>query len=91
MLRVAFKQLQSKRELFFKNELPSGGAVPPAVPAGPPTPAAAAPTVTPSILKEALAKRNASTERGDFSNIKLLPYIIKSFLTIFERELLLKV
>jgi len=52
--------LQSKREQFFKNDLPAaGGAVPPAAPAAPPP---AIPN-TPNNLKEALAKRNASTDR----------------------------
>ncbi|XP_039278231.1 septin-7 isoform X11 [Nilaparvata lugens] len=55
--------LQSKRELFFKNELPSagggggGGAVPPVPAANPPPPA----VPSPSAIKEALAKRAAAT------------------------------
>ncbi|XP_046661507.1 septin-7-like isoform X3 [Homalodisca vitripennis] len=49
-------QLQSKRELFFKNELPNAGSTPPAAPAtAPAVPPPAAPT--PNNIKEALAKR----------------------------------
>ncbi|XP_046661513.1 septin-7-like isoform X9 [Homalodisca vitripennis] len=48
--------LQSKRELFFKNELPNAGSTPPAAPAtAPAVPPPAAPT--PNNIKEALAKR----------------------------------
>lgn len=53
--------LQTKRELFFKNELPTSGAVPPPPPptSSPSVPPPAAPT--PSAIKEALAKRNTSS------------------------------
>uniref|UniRef100_A0A1B6DNI7 Septin-type G domain-containing protein n=1 Tax=Clastoptera arizonana TaxID=38151 RepID=A0A1B6DNI7_9HEMI len=54
--------LQSKRELFFKNELPNSGITPPPPPvSSPAVPPPAAPT--PTALKEALAKRTASTEK----------------------------
>lgn len=66
-------QLQSKRELFFKNELPAGGAAPGAPTAAPGAPPPAVPNNTtpnnalPNNLKEALAKRTNSTDRGEFS------------------------
>lgn len=65
-------QLQSKRELFFKNELPAGGAAPGAPTAAPGAPPPAVPNNTtpnnglPNNLKEALAKRTNSTDRGEF-------------------------
>ncbi|XP_067001930.2 septin-7 isoform X1 [Anabrus simplex] len=57
--------LQSKRELFFKNELPpsSGSAVPPQPPSSTPAPAAAPAannTPTPSAIKDALAAKRAA-------------------------------
>ncbi|XP_054277470.1 septin-7-like isoform X3 [Macrosteles quadrilineatus] len=53
--------LQSKRELFFKNELPAATGTPNSTPA-PTAPPPAVPN-TPNNLKEALAKRAASTDR----------------------------
>lgn len=54
-------QLQSKRELFFKNELPTSGGtnVPPQPPANGPTLGSTntAPPPNPSAIKEAIAKR----------------------------------
>ncbi|XP_063238829.1 septin-7 isoform X2 [Bacillus rossius redtenbacheri] len=58
-------ELQSKRELFFKNELPpaSGVSTPSQPPPGAPVPAPApapVPAPTPGAVKEALAKRSAA-------------------------------
>ncbi|KAL0279372.1 UNVERIFIED_CONTAM: hypothetical protein PYX00_000951 [Menopon gallinae] len=58
--------LQSKRELFFKNELPtSGGVVAPQLPSNGPTLGSTntAPTPNPSAIKESITKR--VVENGD--------------------------
>lgn len=71
---LSLLQLQSKRELFFKNELPtSGGVVAPQLPSNGPTLGSTntAPTPNPSAIKESITKRGKknfppeSGEEGD--------------------------
>lgn len=67
---VSLFQLQSKRELFFKNELPGSGAAPPPPPSNGPVASAtplsqhSQPLPNPSTLKDALNKRGKTTTSG---------------------------
>lgn len=76
-------QLQSKREQFFKNELPSSPAMPGPAPGGAPNvPPPTAPA--PSAIKEALAKRAAERGRLQNGNVQPLRLCFCSIIAIAE-------